>query len=261
MKRLQLVPLTIVLALMTGCATTGDSEPAGEPKTDYLRAAKANTQLGIEYLREGNYEMSRIKLEKALELAPDYAGAHEAIAVLYGRVGDDALADKHYRRALELEPDSAQNHNNYGQFLCAQKRYKEAEKEFMVAANDPFYAVPSLPLTNAGMCAELVPDLEKAERFYRQALERNQNFAPALLQMARLSYENGNYISARGYLQRYQQVSEHNPESLWLAIRTEYALGNHAAWGNFAVILRNKFPESEQADRLRRWENENVSGQ
>jgi type IV pilus assembly protein PilF len=261
MKRLQRFPLIVLLAVMTGCATTGNSDSRRGGKTDYLRAAKANTQLGIEYLRDSNYEMSRIKLEKALSLAPDYAGAHEAIAVLYGRVGENALADKHYRRALELDPESAQNHNNYGQFLCAQKRYQEAEKEFMVAANNPFYAVPSLPLTNAGMCAELIPDPEKAENLYRQALERDPNFAPALLQMGNLSYENGNYISARGYLQRYQQVAEHNPESLWLAIRTEYAMGNHAAWGNFAVILRNKFPDSEQADRLRRWENEHVSGQ
>lgn len=261
MNQLQRVALITVLMLVTGCATTSNSQSPTQNKTDYLRAAKANTQLGIEYLRQGNYDMSRKKLEKALKLYPDYAGAHEAIAVLYGKVGEYKLADEHYRTALKLEPDNAQNHNNYGQFLCSQNRYAEAEKEFLVAANNPFYNIPSLPLMNAGICAERVPDLEKAENFYRRALELNPNFAPALLQMGRLSYDNGNYISARGYLERYQQVAEDSPESLWLAIQTEYALGNNNASGNFAVILKNKFPDSDQAEFLRRWENEHVSGQ
>jgi type IV pilus assembly protein PilF len=260
MKRLQLVSLIILLAFMTGCATTGNNELPRESKKDNLRAAKANTQLGIEYLRTGNYDMSKKKLEKALELTPDYIGAHEAIAVLYGRVGETDLADKHYRIALRLDPESSQNHNNYGQFLCSQNRYAEAEKEFLLAANNPFYSIPSLPLTNAGLCSARIPDLEKAESYYRQALERDPAFIPALMQMARLSYNKGNYLSARGYLQRFQVVAEHDPESLWLAIQTEYALGNHAAWGNYAVMLRNKFPNSDQAERLRRWENGRITG-
>ncbi|MGD8312277.1 MAG: tetratricopeptide repeat protein, partial [Gammaproteobacteria bacterium] len=112
-----------------------------------------------------------------------------------------------------------------------------------------------------GVCAMRIPDLAKAEEFFRQALKHDPNFAPALLNMARLSLAQENYMSARGYLQRYEQVAEHDPESLWLAIRTEYALGNHEAWGRFAVMLKSRFPDSEQAERLRRWENERISGQ
>jgi type IV pilus assembly protein PilF len=244
--------------LLGGCASTGKLERA-EAERDMRTAARANTQLGIEYLREGNYEMSKKKLQKALELDPDYLGAHEAIAVLYGRVGENDLADKHYRKALRLAPERAQTHNNYGQFLCSQGRYDDAEKEFMIAANDPYYDLPALPLTNAGLCAEKIPDEEKAEELFRMALERNPGFGPALLQMARVSYEKENHLSARGYMQRFQQVTTHSPESLWLAIQIELGMGDHEAWGNYAVMLKNKFPDSTEAERLRQWENERVS--
>lgn len=256
----RIVFLSLVFLLVTGCATTSESQKARK-ELDLKTAANANTQLGIEYLREGNYEMSKMKLDKALELDPDYIGAHEAIAVLYGRVGEDKLADKHYRKALRLDPERAQSHNNYGQFLCSQGRYEEAEKEFMSAANNPFYASPGLPLTNAGLCAARAKDEEKAENYFRMALQKDPEFAPALLQMARRSYEQGNYMSGRGYMQRFQQVANHNADSLWLAIRLEYELGDHEAWGNYAVILRNNYPDSEQADRLRRWENEHITSQ
>jgi type IV pilus assembly protein PilF len=200
--------------------------------------------------------MARLKLEKALKLQPDRPEAHEAIAILFARVGETAKAERHYKETLKLKPDYARGHNNYGQFLCAQGLYEEAEKEFLLAANNPFYSVPGLPLTNAGLCAKRIPDLAKAEQFFRRALDRDAGFAPALLQMGNISYSKENYMRARGYMQRFQEVSAHTPESLWLTIRTEYALKDHQAWGNYAVVLRNNFPDSDEAKSLQEWENE-----
>jgi len=231
------------------------------PKVDDTAAAEAYTQLGVEYLREGNYEMSLMKLEKALSLDPDLPAAHDAIAVLYEKVGENKLAEKHYKKALRLKPDNARGHNNYGQFLCFQERYEDAEKQFLLAANDPFYAQAAMALTNAGLCATRIPDNEMAEKYFRMTLQRDPDYPPALLQMGILSFSDGNYLSARAYLQRFQHATKHNPESLWLAIRTEFALGDHDAWGNYAVTLRNNFPRSEQAKLLQEWENERRSNQ
>jgi type IV pilus assembly protein PilF len=203
--------------------------------------------------------MARLKLEKALELEPDSVDANEATAILFEQVGEDALAEKHYKRTLKLKPDYARGRNNYGQFLCARGRYKEAEEEFLLAANNPFYPIPSMPLTNAGLCEKRIPDMAKAEEFFRLALEKDPGFAPALLQMGLIRYSQGKYMSARGYLQRFEAVAAHNPESLWLAIRTEYELGDHQAWGNYAVLLGNNFPDSDEARILQDWENERRS--
>jgi type IV pilus assembly protein PilF len=257
MKNAKILVCAITVLLLTACASTPETK--GEQNSAAV-AATANTQLGVEYLRKGNYEQSRVKLEKALELDPNYAPAHDAIAVLYEKVGESTLAEKHYKKSLRLKPDSARSHNNYGQFLCFQGRYKEATAEFMKAADNPFYATAEVPLANAGMCAARIPDLEAASEYYRLALDKNQNFAPALLQMAIIRFEQGNYLGARGYLQRLQQVADHTPQSLWLAVRTEYALNDNQAWGQYAIILKNNFPDSKETALLLEWENERQSG-
>ena len=252
-KRLAFVLSVLLLA---ACASTPEQKTE---QKNASAAADANTQMGVELLRKGDYEQSRAKLEKALQLEPDYAPAHDAIAVLYEKVGETKLAEKHYKRSLKLKPDSSRAHNNYGQFLCFQDRYKEATEQFLKAAENSFYATPEVPLTNAGMCAARIPDIEVASEYYRLALLENPVFGPALLQMAIIRYEQGNYLGARGYLQRLEQAAAHNPQSLWLAVRTEFALNDHQAWGNYAIILKNNYPDSDETALLLEWENERRS--
>jgi type IV pilus assembly protein PilF len=256
MKSGKILAGVAVAVLLVACTSTAERK---SEKENAARAASAYTQLGVEYLREGRYELSRTKLDKALELDPDYAQAHGAIAILYEKVGDTKLAEKHYKRAVQLNPDDSGGHNNYGQFLCFQGRYQDANEEFMKAAGNPFYASPAVPLTNAGLCAKRIPDAEQAEEYFRQALQQDPKFAPALLQMAVFNFEQGNFLSARAYLERFGQAAEHNPESLWLAVQTEFALQDHSASGNYALQLRQSFPKSEQAIMLLEWENERRS--
>ncbi len=243
--------------LLSACAsnTTMDND-----RSKPAVAAKANTQLGIEYLRKGEYDLSLKKLQKAIDVKPDYAMAHNVIAVLYDRVGNNELAEKHYRRGLKLNPGNADSHNNYGQFLCRTGRHQQAEEEFQVAASDPFYKMPQLPLLNAGMCMAGINEVEHAEKYFRRALDGNPEFGPALLQMAKLAFKTQDYLKARAYLQRFLAVEQHTPESLWLGVRTEYALKDNQAWGNYALQLRNLHPDSEQAALLMEWENERRAG-
>ena len=247
------VLLTVLLA---GCASSSHTRDPDRA----LSAAQLNTTLGIKYLQAGDFDKSRKKLEKAIQLAPDYAGAHEAVAVLYDQVGETSLAEKHYRRSVKLDPKNGNAQNNYGQFLCKTKRFAEAEETFKLAMENPYYRSPWIPQTNAGICLMSVPDTTRAEVYFRQALKTQPEYVPALINMGKLSFSKGNYLSARAYLQRFQQVSKHSPESLWLAVRTEYALKDHEAWGNYALKLKNDFPDSEEYLLLQEWENAQQSG-
>ena len=257
MKPGKLLVCVVVAFMLAACTSSAERKREKENAT---RGAESYTELGIEYFRQGKYELSRTKLEKALELDPDLPNAHGAIAILYEKVGETKLAEKHYKRALRLDPDNARQQNNYGQFLCFQGRYEAANKEFMKAASNPFYRAPQVPFTNAGLCARRLPDAEQAEEYFRKALQVDPKFAPALLQMAIVKFEAGRFLSARAYLERFQQVANHNPESLWLAVQTEHALRDPAASGRYAILLRKNFPKSEQAVMLLEWENERRSG-
>ena len=257
MKSSPVYACMLVSMLLGACSTN----PALEDNNNKsVVAARANTQLGIEYLREKNYEMALDKLTKAIEAQPDYAMAHDVIAILYAQVGNKELAEKHYQRGLKLNPDNSDAHSNYGQFLCSNGRYKEAEQQFLVAANNPYYKTAELPLFNAGLCMAGVPDLAAAEQYYRRALDKNPKFAPALYQMAVLSFAAQDYLKTRAWLLRYQESGSRTPDSLWLAVQTEYALGDNQAWGNYALQLRSRFPDSEQAKLLQEWEHGRRSG-
>ncbi len=244
----------LIASVLAACT----SMPAQEP-SKARRMAETNVQLGLAYLQQGDLETALMKLQRALEQDPKLSSAHHSIAILYQRMGNDSLAEEHYKTALRLEPDAARAHNNYGQFLCLKRRYTEAEEHFTRAAGNPLYNSVAGALTNAGVCANRVPDVAKAERFFRQALEHDRDYAPALLQMARLTFNAGNYMSARAYLERYQNVATHNAESLWLGVRIEDALGDKDASSSYALLLKNTFADTRQAKALKEWENERRS--
>jgi len=244
--------LALVLVL-SACAASPEKEAADNR---LKRAAKANVALGVAYMRDGDLETAEGKLQKALEQDPDSVRAHDTIAVLYGRIDKDELAEKHFKKALSLDPDDSRTQNNYGLFLCQTGAYARAEEQFTKAADNQLYSGRTAALTNAGVCANKIPDVEKAEEYFRAVLEIDPNYIPALLNMVSTTYEQGNYMSARGYLQRYEQIAPYSAESLWLGVRVENALKDRNAAGRYGLLLKNNFPDSVQAKSLQEWENE-----
>ena len=253
---IRLLPVCILCLALAACASSGPS-PSG---TKARIAAQANTQLGVEYIKQKNYELAKDRLQKAIEEEPNYALAHQVIAILYDRIGDSAQAEKQYRIALRLAPDDAEGHNNYGQFLCSHERYEEADREYLIAAKNPYYKTPQVALLNAGMCMMARHDAAAAEKYYRLALDKAPDFAAALFKMAELKFSAKNYLLARAWLERFQEVAEQTPQSLWLGVRTESALGDRAGSESYALQLRSKFPQSGEATMLKDWEHERRSG-
>jgi len=73
----------------------------------------------------------------------------------------------------------------------------------------------------------------------------------ALFQMAKLSFEAGEFLSARAYIERFEEVSSYTPASLWIAIRTERQLGDDATAAKYEMRLKSKFPDSPEIQLLR----------
>jgi Tfp pilus assembly protein PilF len=80
--RTRFILYMVFVLVLSACASTAEEE---NPRINNKTAAQANTQLGIMHMREGNYDVARLKLEKALELQPDRVEAHEAIAILFAQ--------------------------------------------------------------------------------------------------------------------------------------------------------------------------------
>lgn len=228
-----------------GCTTTGGPTPS-DPK----HAAALNARLGLAYMEQGDYELAMAKLKHALTLDGDSANAHHYIAELYKKLGKNREAEDHFRKALALAPADPMLLNNFGVFLCRQHRLDEALDKFVAAAKQPFYRTPEVAYTNAGLCALEVPDLVKAEDYFREALGVNPRMADALYGMADIKFKQREYLHSRAFLQRYLDVAPANPSILWLGVRVERRLGDEASAAKYAKLLQEKFPASEEAALL-----------
>ena len=222
-----------------------EAEQEEAPKRHAI--AKANVALAVEYIRQGRYQDALLKLEKAKHAEPDHADTYSMFGLLYQRLGQIEPAEANFRKSLQLDKGNPEYLNNYGQFLCWQGRYDEAEKTFLEAAQNPLYITPEAAYTNAGVCALANRDTAKARRYFAQALERDPSVPGALIAMTELEYAAGDYSAADHYFGRYERAAEHTSRTLWLGIRIKQRIGELDARASYVLLLRGKFPQSDEA--------------
>ena len=251
MTKMRWVAVLVVGLLLSACANQLQREAA-----DPGKAAQYNAELGLNYLEQGRYDLAMEKLKRAIEYNPDLAIAHHYIAELYRRLNKPREAEKNYLRAIDLAPDDSSIRNNYGIFLCSQKRYDEGIKSFDKALENPVYSGRAGTYENMGQCEYSRGDKSAAEKYFREGLSINPRLPRALLMMADLSVQEKNYISARAFLQRYSAVAGQTPQSLWLGIQIERVLGDKDALASYALSLKNKFPSSKETELYLKSQNQ-----
>lgn len=259
MSSLRLRPIItlIVTALFVGgCTQTSVRPDSGDAlgnlgRLDRKSPADVYVQLAVEYLRERQFGEALKNAKKAVIVDSNRSSAHNVLGIIYQRLGESALAEKAFQEAIRLDPRDPYILNAYGGFLCAAQRFEEADTMFQRAVKNPLYETPEVALTNAGLCARNAGNLAKAEASLRLALQSNSRFAPALLAMANITLERDNPLSTRAYVQRFAEVVAHTPESLWLGIQAEDALGDRDQAASYAAHLRSRFPDSVQVQLLR----------
>jgi len=237
--------VTLGLVILGGCV--GPSQ-MGKPQPE--RAAEINLEIGIEHLRKGNLQQAKDKIDKALEQNPRYGQAHLIAGMLYNRLGDQNQAESHFERAVSLEPKNPEFKNNYAVFLCQHNKFARGQKVALEAAADPLYKTPEVAFLNVGTCARGAGDNKTAEESFRKALAAKPRFGEALFQMAELEYHQTEYMSARGFLQRYLEVARSSPATLWLGVRIERGLGNKAEAQHYAQRLKSEYPSAAQTKEL-----------
>ena len=241
-----LLPCLSAVLLLAACSTT-TNVPKG---ADMHEAARINTELGVDYMRRGDIPTALVKLRRAISEYPEYAPAHSSIAYLYAQRGDVDEADSEYRKALSLAPGDPSVQNNFGVFLCAHGKPDEAQRYFAAAVANRDYTTPAAAWSNAGSCAMSQKQLDRAQGYFRAALQADPAFAEALAQMAGLTYQQGDYLRARAFIQRYEAVAPSTPRMLWLAAMNEQALGNTTGARDYATRLKLNFPESDEAANI-----------
>ena len=231
--------IALLPLLLAGCITSSSGSQNSEKNLD--EAARTNTTLAVEYARKGNYDMALEKARRALSQDDSYAPAHSTIALIYGQRGDDVEAAKHYRRAISLDSSDLFTRNNFAIFQCERGRTDEALELFESVARTKNYPARDAALINAGVCANRANRADKAESYFREALQIRPENAEALLQLATMAAKQQDWLKVRAFIQRRDRAVKPSSESLNLALQAEQALGDQAA----AARLRQQLQRAD----------------
>ena len=251
MKYLTIAGLLLIVA---GCAGTSHEPalyaPRSGAESDMQTRARIHTELASGYFELGNYGVALQEAAEALKTAPDYAPALNVLGLVYMELRDDKAAESSFQRALRVSPLDSNSNNNYGRFLCLRKREQESIKYFLAALRNPLYQTPETSWVNAGVCARQSGDIKSADDYFQQALKVRPSQPQALYQLADMAFSRKNAPEAKVYLTRLLRDIEPTPETLWLALRVERALGDGEAETSLGFQLRKRFPDSREAGAL-----------
>jgi type IV pilus assembly protein PilF len=238
----------LVSVFLTACASSGENQL--EPSKANA-AAKARTELAASYYERMQYAIALQELELAMRADADYAPAYNVRALIYMALREDEKADSDFRRSLRIDESNSEAHNNYGWFLCQRGRIQESLKHFKTALENPLYATPEMAYLNQGLCAKQAGMTKEAEQSLQRALLLHPSMPEAIIAMADLRFQLGDFAGAKTYLLRFiQQGRELNAEQLWLAIRIERKMRDRNSAASYALQLHKRFPDSREAQLL-----------
>lgn len=244
---------TIIISSIIIAACSSKYNSLTNNKIDYKKAALLNVELGRNYLANGYTERAKKKFVHALELKPDLAEAHSGMGYFWEVVKEYKEAESHYRKSITLGNGKGMFYNQYAVFLCERGRYKEADKNFVLAINDKFYDQTSEVYNNAALCSLKHSDLKKAEQYFTKALHHDPQKVHILLDLAKVALSQQEFNVSADYLKQFYTFNNNKPtaEYLLLSVKVAKALRQDDLAASKLLVLKNLFPNSVEYSECR----------
>ncbi len=167
----------------SACVHVGDL-PA--PAPDQREAARTNTQLGLDYLAQGQFTLAQEKFERALHQNPQLPETHIGLGWLFTQKREYTQAQSYFENALNLDKRHPETLNLYGILLCQTADFERAKKIFEAAAQDSRNSEPARTWSNLGECAKQKQFYTEARQYFHAALNINPAWQPAQAGIASL---------------------------------------------------------------------------
>jgi type IV pilus assembly protein PilF len=220
-----------------------------DPRTaqaNRAESARIRAELAFNYFQRGQMAVALEEINTAIASDPSFGGAYNVLGLINMDLGRAQQAEEAFKKALSLTPGDSDTLNNYGWFLCRNKRERESIGMFMNALKNPLYETPVKPYLNAGICSQQMNDIPSAEDYFRKAFNLDPGNATAMYRLGELYLRVNNLDQARFYSERLNRAFEPSAESLWLLVRIERRSGNAASEASYATQLRRRFPNSRE---------------
>ena len=244
-------PLVFSLTILAGCGTPSGSGRATPEQAKSRAIAKVHTELAGMYYERAQMGIALGEIDIALQADQNYAPAYSVRGLVRMALRENKEAEEDFQQSLRLDGNDSETHNNYGWFLCQRGKEKESVPHFMAALKNPLYGTPERAYLNAGLCSKKAGDRKDAEEFLQRALQVQPGMPQALLAMAELSFDNGDYTAAKKYFAKFSEKSDSlTAEQLWLAVRIERKIGDRNSEASYAMQLRKRFPDARETRLL-----------
>ncbi len=210
-------------------------------------SARAYNDLGdILYDYAGEPHEAAKKWQKAVEIAPDFAEAHNNLAVHYDHYGDPIRGIEEVKKAIQFDPDRGDYHFNLATFYFAgrfevQKKYGWDLPKIYEACLDEYKKAVILEPENFDFAADYARTFSFAKFFQVETdydaaiaawkyclgldIDDNQR-SQVLLHMAHLSAESGKPDQARKYAEAILKIDPDQPAAKRLIERLSASKGN-----------------------------------
>lgn len=228
----------------------------GTPATSTRgKSARVHTELAGLYFERSQFGVALEEIEQALQADSRYAQAYSVRGLVHMSLHEDEQAESDFRKSLSLDENDSDTHNNYGWFLCQRDREKEAIPHFMAALKNPLYQTPARAFLNAGLCSRKMGKNQDAKDYLERALIAQPGMVQALLELAEMSFAEGEYSAAKQYFSGLARgLDDMSAEQLWLAVRIERKVGDRNAEASYGLQLRKRFPGARETQLLLRGE-------
>ncbi len=188
-------------------------------KKDHIALSDAHNTRGIELADRGWLDEAIKEFQKAIELDPSSAHAHDNLATVYSekKLYREALGE--YLTAIRLEPDSATAHYNLACFLATHAQDMAVAEYGESIQLDPEYPDAHL---NLGLTFADLGKTEEALKELGRAIELAPKDAFPRHEMAAILMDEGDYRAAIGHLKEVVRLDEGSFEA-WLDLGICYA--------------------------------------
>ena len=190
--------------------------PAGESRdritasdeSESSKRARVRLELAAAYFGRGQMETALDQVKLALLAEPNLGQAHNLRGLIYASLGDERLAEESFRRALQINPRDTDTKQNFGWYLCQQKRYVEANQQFDQLVAMPQYRDAARTLLTQGVCHAYAGNLAEAERTLLRSYEMDPGNPATAVNLSEVLYRKGDLERARGFIRRVNLQTE-----------------------------------------------------
>ena len=199
---LSLALVVLAVTLVAGC---------GDRKRD------PRLQEGLELVRQNRVDEAIALVNAVLTDHPDDAAAYTVMGIALFRSGDLEGSLHQYRNALEIDPDYPEARFNLSNSLRLLEREDEAEKELVLALENPkkWETTEGLVAARYTLGARYLttnrPEL--ALKQFRQCVDADDQCLPAWFDIGRILYESGDFDGSIAPFTRYLELDPGRKEA------------------------------------------------